>query len=166
MATRSKSKRSKSGKQGQQLRVIDMGNQIWLAGLGALGRAHNAGPKLFQSLVKEGRALQADTREVTEDTLSHAVGDLREALNVRTDAVRDKATETWDNVEKIFQSRVHKALQQLGVPTAREIAALSRKVDQLNRSVQELARARGGDRRGTARRARATSISDTSAPIV
>ena len=157
MGTRKKTKRARGQSSSPAMQVVDVGNQIWLAGLGALARAQKEGQKLFQSLVTEGRTLQTNTREATEEAITSAIDELRGAITSRTDAVRDKATETWDNVEKIFQSRVQKALQQLGVPTAREINALSRKVDELNRGVQELARARTTERRTTTRKARAAT---------
>jgi DNA anti-recombination protein RmuC len=55
--------------------------------------------------------------------------------------VKDQATETWDHLEQIFQTRVQRALHQLGMPTAEEITALTRKVDELHTSVEKLARA-------------------------
>ena len=156
MGTRKKARRTRSKPKAPAMRVVEMGNQVWLAGLGALARAQKQSPKLFQSLVEEGRSVQSHTREATEEAIDNAISELRSALSTRADLVRDKATETWDNVEKIFQSRVHKALQQLGVPTAREIKALSRKVDELNRSVQMLSRAKA-ERRPASRRPRTTA---------
>jgi DNA anti-recombination protein RmuC len=62
-------------------------------------------------------------------------------VNRRVGSVRNQATETLDNLEKIFQTRVQRALHQLGMPTAEEITALTRKVDELHHSVERLARA-------------------------
>ena len=68
--------------------------------------------------------------------------ELRESVDARTAVARGKASEALDNLEQIFQTRVQKALQQLGMPTSQEIGALSRKVNELNRSVQALTRSK------------------------
>ena len=60
-------------------------------------------------------------------------------VNRRVDTVKAQAGETWDNLEKIFQTRVQRALHQLGMPTAEEITALSRKVAELADAVERLA---------------------------
>jgi hypothetical protein len=63
--------------------------------------------------------------------------------------MRSQVTTTWDGLEHVFQVRVARALKQLGVPTSEELAALTRKVDALTRSVRELA----GKKRPVAKRA-------------
>jgi hypothetical protein len=60
---------------------------------------------------------------------------------------RRRASRTRAGFEKALQLRVQQAMGQLGVPTADEISALSRKVEQLNQSVLELTRQRRGARR-------------------
>ena len=119
--------------------VVNVGHKVWLAGLGALARAQSEGPKVFESLVKEGSAVHERARDSTEEAVKHAYEGVRGAVDARMEAAREKASDTMENIEKIFQSRVQKALRQLGVPTAHEIRALSRKVDELTRSVQALA---------------------------
>jgi outer membrane murein-binding lipoprotein Lpp len=58
------------------------------------------------------------------------------------DKVRGDATDAFENLEKIFRSRVHSALTQLGVPSAGEVESLSKRVDVLNANIDKLARAR------------------------
>lgn len=123
--------------------IAHAGHQIWLAGLGALARAQKEGPKLFESLVKEGSAVHERRRESTQRFVKETWEGLRENLETRAEAVRDKASETFEDLEEIFQARVKKALQQLGMPTSEEIQTLSRKVNELNRSVQTLTRSDG-----------------------
>jgi poly(hydroxyalkanoate) granule-associated protein len=62
----------------------------------------------------------------------------QDTVQSRIDSARDQASETWDNLEALFMSRVHLALQQLGVPSAEEIRLLTRRVEELNASVQAL----------------------------
>ena len=50
----------------------------------------------------------------------------------------ENAQETWVNLEALFQSRVQRAMHQLGVPTAEEIRALTRRVSELNDSVSKM----------------------------
>jgi poly(hydroxyalkanoate) granule-associated protein len=63
----------------------------------------------------------------------------QKTVNQRVDTVKAQAGETWDNLEKIFQTRVQRALHQLGMPTAEEITALARKVAELAAAVERLA---------------------------
>ena len=64
----------------------------------------------------------------------------QDTVQSRIDSARDQASETWDNLEALFLSRVHLALQQLGVPSAEEVRLLTRRVEELNASVQALSR--------------------------
>ena len=130
-----KRRRASASKQGAMANVIGVGHQIWLAGIGALARAQHEGPKLFESLAEEGGAIEKRQRTDAKRLVQGAWEGMRETLETRTAEVRGKANETIENLEAIFQSRVQKALQQLGMPTSKEINALSRKVDELNRSV-------------------------------
>jgi poly(hydroxyalkanoate) granule-associated protein len=96
------------------------------------------------------------------------VANVRGAIDTRAEAVRGRATEALDNIERIFQTRVHKALQQIGVPTTNEIQHLSRKVNELTKSVQELTRSGKAPRARTATSRRAAAPSQSagqSAPV-
>jgi poly(hydroxyalkanoate) granule-associated protein len=140
MAAKKKGKRAPAKANGAIANVIGMGHQVWLAGLGALARAQHEGPKLFESLVEEGSAIEQRQRTNVRHLAQGAWKGLREEIDTRTAAARGKASEAMENLEEIFQARVQKALQQLGMPTSHEIGALSRKVNELNRSVQALTR--------------------------
>lgn len=155
MATRkkSKSKRASAQPRGALSNVIDTGQQIWLAGLGAVARAQREGPKLFESLVMEGSEFQEQQRENIQERSADFLKGLRSQLDSRTAAVRGKASETMDNLEDILQKRVRKALEQLGVPTSHEIDALARKVNELNHSVQALTQTKSGAAGGRKRTA-------------
>ena len=52
--------------------VADSVQQVWLAGLGALGRAQSEGSRLFEALAGEGREVQ--------DRALHRVGERADAL--------------------------------------------------------------------------------------
>jgi hypothetical protein len=58
----------------------------------------------------------------------------------------------------MFQTRVQRALQQIGVPTSREIEKLSARVDTLNTNIEKLARRRAPTaKRSNGRRAAASA---------
>jgi poly(hydroxyalkanoate) granule-associated protein len=142
MAARKKGKRAPAKARGAVTNAIGKGHQVWLAGLGALARAQREGPKLFENLVEEGSEFEQRQRTNVRQLAEGAWKELRETVDTRTSAARGKANEALDNLEEIFQTRVQKALQQLGMPTSHEIGALSRKVNELNRSVQALTRSK------------------------
>jgi poly(hydroxyalkanoate) granule-associated protein len=62
----------------------------------------------------------------------------QETMQSRVGGAREQAQETWVNLEALFQSRVQRAMHQLGVPTAEEIRALTRRVSELNDSVSRI----------------------------
>jgi poly(hydroxyalkanoate) granule-associated protein len=114
--------------------VMDSAQQIWLAGLGAFVKAQAEGGKLFESLVKEGAALDAKTRKFTDAKMAETRGTVEATLG----QVRERSQETWDKLEKVFEDRVSRALGRLGVPGRDEIRSLSSKVDELSREVRKL----------------------------
>jgi polyhydroxyalkanoate synthesis regulator phasin len=52
--------------------------------------------------------------------------------------ISSKASGQWDKLENIFEDRVSKALNKLGVPTAKDIDVLVARIDELNRNVAKL----------------------------
>jgi hypothetical protein len=56
--------------------------------------------------------------------------------------ISSKASGQWDKLENIFEDRVAKALNKLGVPSAKDIDALIARINVLNASVQKLAPAK------------------------
>lgn len=143
MATRRKSRKTgRNGKGTVQSQLLEIVSQIWLAGLGAVSKAQSGAPKLLHELVTEGARVQADTREAAEKALQGVMGDVQSTLNARMSQVRGKASDAFENLEKVFQTRVHRALNQLGVPSADEVEALSKRVHALNLNIEKLAQAR------------------------
>lgn len=110
--------------------VKDSAQQIWLAGLGAFSKAQEEGGKVFESLVKEGLTIQRKTQAVAEEKITEATS---RVTNMATD-IGSKAQGQWDKLENIFEDRVAKALSKLGVPSARDLEALSARVDALAKS--------------------------------
>ena len=114
--------------------VKDSAQQIWQAGLGAFNRAQAEGSKAFESLVKEGVTLQRKTQSAAEEKISEA----SHKMSAMASDISTKATGQWDKLEGIFEDRVAKALNKLGVPSAKEVDALMARIEALNKSVQKL----------------------------
>jgi len=87
--------------------------------------------------------------------LRGALGDVQATFNARVQQVRGQATDAFENLEKVFQTRVHRALNQIGVPSAEEVEGLSKRIDALNANIDRVARTRAAPARKAARRRRA-----------
>jgi poly(hydroxyalkanoate) granule-associated protein len=103
--------------------IRDSAEQIWLAGLGAFAKAQEEGTKVFDALIREGEAIQKKTRKVTEDKVTE---------------MASKATGTWDKLEQVFETRVARSLNSLGVPTKDDVAELAKRVAELKAEVAKL----------------------------
>jgi poly(hydroxyalkanoate) granule-associated protein len=114
--------------------VKDSAQQIWLAGLGAFAKAQEEGGKVFETLVKEGLSIQRKTQVAAEEKISEATSKM---ANMATD-ISSKAAGQWDKLENIFEDRVAKALNKLGVPSSKDIDVLIARIEELNRNVQKL----------------------------
>ena len=79
-------------------------------------------------------SIQRKTQSAAEERISEATSKM---TNMATD-ISAKASGQWDKLESIFEDRVAKALNKLGVPSAKDIAALISRIDDLNSNVQKL----------------------------
>lgn len=145
--------------------VRESANQIWLAGLGAYGKAEEEGSRLFEGLVKQGEELEVRTREevkrqikatedrfgalrgraearidLVRDRCEDAVNPYVEKVREEADRAREKASAKLSKLERGFDERVSATLSRLGVPTQSELAELSERVEELDSSVRKLRR--------------------------
>ena len=118
--------------------VKDSAQQIWLAGMGAFAKAQEEGGKVFEALVKEGVSLQHKTQGLAEDRISAVTG----KMTAMADGMSNKAGAQWDKLESIFEERVAKALNKMGVPSRKDIDALIKRIDELSAKVGGKATAR------------------------
>ncbi len=114
--------------------VKDSAQQIWLAGMGAFAKAQEEGGKVFDALVKEGMTLQKKTQGMAEDKISEVTG----KMSAMAETVTSKAGQNWDKLESLFEQRTAKALSKLGVPTAKDVDALVKRIDALTAQVAKL----------------------------
>ena len=114
----------------------DSAQQIWLAGMGAFAKAQQEGTKVFETLVKDGTKLQEATQQ--------AQAKVTEAAHKMTAMASDmgqRASGQMDRLEGIFEERVAKALQSMGLPSAQDLAALEARVAALEAQLAEQATA-------------------------
>lgn len=114
--------------------VKDSAQQIWQAGLGAFTRAQAEGSKAFEALVKEGVSIQRKTQAAAEDKINEATAKMSTMAN----DISSKATGQWDKLENIFEERVAKALNKLGVPSAKDVNVLIERIEELQKAVHTL----------------------------
>lgn len=138
--------------------VMESAQQIWLAGLGAFSKAQAEGKKAFEVLVKQGETLEKHTRTVAEATIETAKDQAAKTFGM--------ASGKFDKLEQVFEDRVHKSLNRLGVLTSKDVEALSAQVAELSDAVRALLAAeKKSPARATATRA-ATKVKKTVRPAV
>ena len=96
--------------------IKESAQQIWLAGMGAFAKAQAEGTQAFDKLIKDGVTLQKKTQGMAEEKISEVTGKMT--------AMAGEVTA--------------KAMGRLGVPTAKDLAALSARIDQLAAEVAKL----------------------------
>lgn len=104
--------------------IKESAQQIWSASVDAINRAQQGSNRVFETLVREGEALRENIHKKT-----------RKATSVSD--VTSRATDTWDRLEQVFETRVARALATLGVPTRSDIQALNKRIDELTKLVRQ-----------------------------
>ena len=130
--------------------LSDTAQQIWLAGVGAFGRAQAEGAKLFEALVKEGLSLEKTARGFAGGRADF----VRDAVENHVGQARERATDTWDKLEKVFEARVQKALVKLGVPGREDLADLARRVEGLTAELRRQQAPKAAAKRAPAKAAK------------
>lgn len=116
--------------------VKESAQQIWLAGMGAFAKAQEGRLKVFEALIKEGTSLQRKTQSAAEEK----IGEVTDRMSAMAGDVTAKAGQHWDKLESIFEQRTAKAMNKLGVPTAKDVDALIKRVDDLAAAVARLSK--------------------------
>ena len=135
--------------------------QIWLAGMGAFAKAQAEGGKVFDKLVKEGTSLQRKTQGMAEEKFSEVSG----KMTAMADTVTAKAGQNWDKLESIFETRTATAMSKLGVPTAKEVAALVARVQALEAAAGKASKTAAEPSVKTAKPAAAKPAAAPAAPV-
>ena len=107
--------------------------QIWLAGLGAFSKAQQEGGKVFNVLVQDGLALQKQAQAMAQEQFQAASSRFEDL----TSKVSERAAEPLDKLESLFEQRVAKALQRLGIPSAHDLQALQAQIALLTQELEQ-----------------------------
>jgi poly(hydroxyalkanoate) granule-associated protein len=124
--SRSRTSGSTAGGNDTARAINESAQKIWLAGLGAFERARAEGPRMFDTLVEQGKSLGGQAR----DAADQALRTLKEQAS--------GAGGRFDKLEQVFEDRVSKSLRRLGVITRSEVADLSQGVRDLSDQVREM----------------------------
>ncbi len=74
-------------------------------------------------LVEEGEKLEGQSRDYAEKRVNNVV---------------DRASDNWDRLESVFEERVARVINRLGVPSHTDVQDLSQRVEELNKTVEQL----------------------------
>ena len=107
--------------------------QIWQAGLGAFAKAQEEGTKAFETLVKDGSKFQETTLQAQAKMAEAAA-----KAGAMASDLGQRASGQFDRLESIFEERVAKALNSMGLPNAQDMADLQARVDALEAEVKAL----------------------------
>jgi len=108
--------------------------QIWLAGMGAFAKAQQEGTKVFETLVKDGTQLQAATQQAQAKVTEAA-----HKMSAMATDMGQRASGQMDKLEGIFEERVAKALESMGLPSAQALSELEARVAALEAQLADKA---------------------------
>lgn len=131
----------KNGKKARALPMLkESAQEIWLAGLGAFALAGEEGGKLFKQLVRKGEGME----KMNKARINVLVG--------KAEDLRGEARTAVAKLTTPIETGMTNAMHRLGVPTRREIATLTKRVEELTKVV---AKSKSKPRAGRTRRAAA-----------
>jgi poly(hydroxyalkanoate) granule-associated protein len=107
---------------------------VWLAGVGAMAMAEDEGGRFFEDLVKKGAAYETRNRKRLSAMLEN-VKDLRGDVSA-----------VFGKLASPVNTAMEKAMHRLGVPTRKEIATLTKRVEELTKAVEKKSRPRSQPR--------------------
>ena len=110
--------------------------QIWLAGLGAYSKAGQEGADYLKDLIKSGESVEKQGKKLVTEQVEAA----NDTVKTSVSSVKEKVEVQLDKVEKAFDARVASALNRLGIPSTKDVAALSAKLDELSAVLEHASR--------------------------
>ncbi|MBB6340256.1 poly(hydroxyalkanoate) granule-associated protein [Pseudomonas fluvialis] len=110
--------------------------QIWLAGLGAYSKAGQEGADYLKDLIKSGESVEKQGKKLVTEQVEAA----NDTVKTGVSSVKEKVEVQLDKVEKAFDARVASALNRLGIPSKKDVTALSAKLDELSALLEHASR--------------------------
>ncbi len=141
--------------------ITESAQHIWLAGMGAFNRAQSEGSKLFETLVRDGLSLEQTARKFA----GSRAGVVRDAVEGRVDQARERASDTWDKLEKVFEERVQRALIRLGVPGRDDLNALTQRVERLTAELRKAPAGKPATTKAPAKAAKPAKAAPKARPV-
>jgi poly(hydroxyalkanoate) granule-associated protein len=130
----------------QQLleRIKGSANKIWLAGLGAFAHADREGKDgetMFENLVKEGEAVQAQTLGKIQQVKTRAndkIDEVREFATETTDRIQDKFDEVRTRTRDQLENRIRSLRNNFSSNIQNDIDRLTKQVRELSDAVRRV----------------------------
>ncbi|MEO1369432.1 MAG: phasin family protein [Acidobacteriota bacterium] len=111
--------------------VRDLGRDVWLAGLGAVGTLDERRREVFTDLVDRGEKLVERGEKVD--------GKIELEVMKPVNEVADRVKGLGARVERRFEDGMASALHRLGMPARNDVEALIERVERLTEKVEGLA---------------------------
>lgn len=110
---------------------------IWLTGFSAFMRASAESSRVFEGLLRQGLTLQQKTQTALQERVSEAAEQLGGGIG-SIPAFSSKATQTamTNPLEAIFERRLARTLERMGLPNAEQWRALLKRVEELEQSLK------------------------------
>lgn len=129
--------------------------QIWQGGLDTLARAQAQGSQVLDALVQEGLAMQRRTQAMAGSVAEKAQAAFNQKLGDNfSDKLGDNLGQQWSKLEGLFEERVARTLQRLGLPTAQELQVLKDRIARLEAELEAIKTGGRGAARATKTAAR------------
>lgn len=128
-------------------RIGDTVMTAWCAGLGAAVITERTAMQTFEKMVKEGQGLRKQARKRVDKRV--------DSVKDQAEGVRLRAVDRLHDIEERIDNGFSSTLQRFGVPTRKDFEELSRLVNELSCSVDNLAQQLG--EKGSSKRSRTGS---------
>ncbi len=121
--------------------IISQLEQAFVAGLGALSDAQEAGSKAFDKLVEQGQKFRQETEDKTEeviDSVQDAIRDMTDDAQSRASGLLSHMRETpqLQRLQTVFDERVAETLERIGVASKQSLDELNDKLDRVLASLE------------------------------
>lgn len=112
---------SRLNRAGEEMKEVglNLGRNVWLAGLGVVGSVDEKGREVFADLVRRGSEMDTETEKVGRGVVA-------------------KVKDLGPELERRVEGTMSKTLNFLGVPARHDVEQLSDRVATLTRQVESL----------------------------
>jgi poly(hydroxyalkanoate) granule-associated protein len=110
--------------------VRETTHKVVLAGVGAAAVAQEALADCLARFVERGEIVEQETRQIFRDRMARRRHQVRKLVERRTEALQDSEAE--------LEAEVQGLLDRMNVPSKSDIDALSAKITELSKKVDEL----------------------------